>query len=874
MTHNEAKFGWASGSWAAFCRRPAGGMVPPMNRQAGSQSKGTRDYGPLSIAKQCNCGLELFADRKPPVGRQLFQGLPFNVGGPKRRKIYAGFGPSIKGKSPERIVIPIRRRAYNVIVAHTLIETAACEGEPVGRTVAEYVFTLADGSEHRAAIRERFEVGWFPLGWGHYPFASLPDQKDYKLDRFVGRWEETGRRQQEADQGWPRGYYLWNWRNPRPRQRIESLTVLPTPATFIVAAITTGHVDEFPFTREAGRDVKITLTRKADAQKPSTLEVEVDRGQATYVQALPAGNVKKFLEDDFKGWGQLQNPGASPAYCRVAAIPSATLTVRQDGKVLGRANWGQLRKRGRAAASEAVRLEVVDRGRNWVHTTVLDDETGRPVPCRIHFRTPEGVPYAPHGHHAHVNGNMGTWHIDVGGDVRLGQMSYAYIDGRCQGWLPRGDVIVDVARGYEYEPIRRRVRIEPGQRELTLRLKRWVHMKQQRYFSGDTHVHFLSTQGSHLEGQGEDVNVVNLLASQWGSLFTNTEEFTGSPSVSPDGWNIVYATQENRQHMLGHLTLLGLTEPVMPWCTGGPAEAEMTGALDTTMSDWADRCHAQGGTVVIPHLPTPNCEPATLIATGRADAVEILQHNPYNFIEYYRYLNCGYRLPYVGGTDKMTADVPVGVYRTYCYIPPDEPFTYESWCKALRGGNTFVSGGPMIRLTVEGRPIGSMIEMPGNGGTVEVEAAAESIFPIHTLQIVQQGRVAASTDDAAGSRSLRLKASIRVEENTWLAARCGGSGFTARPHHDGWRRGVMAHTSPVYVAVGGAYDLFSQPDAQYMLTLIEGGLSYVRDLAVLRRDDETTHHHGHAHHQAFLEEPFLQARAALHRRMHELGIPH
>ena len=92
---------------------------------------------------------------------------------------------------------------------------------------------------------------------------------------------------------------------------------------------------------------------------------------------------------------------------------------------------------------------------------MLDDETGKPIPCRIHFRSPQGVPYAPHGHHAHVNSNLGTWHLDVGGDVRLGQITYAYIDGRCQGWLPRGEVLVDVARGYEYEPLRRPVRIEP-----------------------------------------------------------------------------------------------------------------------------------------------------------------------------------------------------------------------------------------------------------------------------------------------------------------------------------------------------------------------------------------------------------------------------
>src|SRR5437773_1272893 len=82
------------------------------------------------------------------------------------------------------------------------------------------------------------------------------------------------------------------------------------------------------------------------------------------------------------------------------------------------------------------------------------------------------------------------------------------------------------------------------------------------------------THGSHRESQGEDLNVVNLLLSQWGSLFTNTEEFTGQPSIVRAHNNIVYATQENRQHFLGHLTLLGLKREVAPWCSDGPSEAE------------------------------------------------------------------------------------------------------------------------------------------------------------------------------------------------------------------------------------------------------------------------------------------------------------
>jgi hypothetical protein len=138
----------------------------------------------------------------------------------------------------------------------------------------------------------------------------------------------------------------------------------------------------------------------------------------------------------------------------------------------------------------------------------------------------------------------------------------------------------------------------------------------------------------------------------------------------------------------------------------------------------------------------------------------MLVHDMYCHIEYYRYLNGGYRLPLVGGTDKMTADVPVGIYRTYVRIPADEEFNYENWCRNLRLGRTFLSGGPILSFTVDGALIGDTVRLSG-GGTVEVQAEARSTLPVHTLEIVQDGRVVARrmkprgspTDSAGGCES-------------------------------------------------------------------------------------------------------------------------
>lgn len=814
-----------------------------------------QEYQPLDLTRFRNGGADLL--ESPPLGAQLFHGIPFDVG-----------STFVLPVATTRI--PVGSAARTVLFAHRLLESKLLEGGPLGAEVAEYAFCFADGREERVLIRERFEIA-MPLAWGQQPFAAVPDTKDGLIARWEGHWGHAGRRQTEVEPAHARAYFIWCWRNPSPDVAVDWIELRPKGPRFLVAGITLGQVDEHPLRREGSQPVRVELKDALDKE----LSVEVDRGVAAYTYPLPR-------HEGPPGWGEPLNRENSPAYADVAAAPSATLRVKVGDESIAEVRWRDLLER-RAVETPRARIAIVEEGRNWVETTVVDDATGRPLPCRVHFRSPQGVPYQPHGHHGHVNSNMGSWHVDVGGDLRLGQTSYAYVDGVCQGWLPRGEVDVDVARGYEYRPLRTRVTIEPGQRRLELRLTRLTDMNARGWYSGDTHVHFVSTQGGQREARGEDLNVVNLLLSQWGSLFTNTEEFTGEPLVSRDGKTIVWATQENRQHLLGHLTLLGLTKHVYPWCSDGPSEAEIGGALETTMAAWADACHEQGGTVVLPHLPSPNGEPAALIATGRVDAVEMIRSGTYEHLEYYRYLNAGYRLPLVGGTDKMSSEVAVGQYRTYVRIPEGEQFSYGSWCRNMRAGRTFLSGGPLLELSVEGRDIGDTVTLPRSGGTVEVAAVARSTLPVHTLQLVRgvPGQpdgcgyeVVAQTDEPSGSGELRLTARVPFAEHGWLCARVGGPNYELVKHNDVWQRGVFAHTSPIYVACGDDWRLADPAGLSYMLTLVDGALRYIRELAPIRRREIALHHHGEPDHQAWLERPFLQAVEALHRRMHEAGLGH
>ena len=83
----------------------------------------------------------------------------------------------------------------------------------------------------------------------------------------------------------------------------------------------------------------------------------------------------------------------------------------------------------------------------------------------------------------------------------------------------------------------------------------------------------------------------------------------------------------------------------------------------------------------------------------------------------------------------------------------------------------------------------------------------------------------------------------------------------------------MGHTSPVYVACG-EYDVCDRQTLSYMLTLLDGSVQYIRSRASLPRPGMITHHHGEADHEEFLERPFQEAIAAVHKKLHALGVAH
>ncbi len=299
-----------------------------------------------------------------------------------------------------------------------------------------------------------------------------------------------------------------------------------------------------------------------------------------------------------------------------------------------------------------------------VEFSLSDASTGQGVHARVHISGPAGEYWPPDGHQKNI---AVGWRLDVGGDVSISDKTYAYVTPTFTANLPPGEFAIEVRKGTEYLPTEQSFTVQRGAAEtVSLTLQRWVDMNARGWYSGDTHTHFLDEHSGMLELRAEDLNMLYVLATKWGELITDVERFSGAPSLlSTDNGVLVY-NEETRHGWLGHTILHGIGELVYPLSWGGPTEGVFRGGDYSPMAYQADRAHAQGGLVTWAHFPGPGGELAVDVALGKIDSVDLFTwgdafegrpsirgRDPASVAAWYRFLNCGFRLPASAGTDKM-----------------------------------------------------------------------------------------------------------------------------------------------------------------------------------------------------------------------------
>jgi hypothetical protein len=187
-------------------------------------------------------------------------------------------------------------------------------------------------------------------------------------------------------------------------------------------------------------------------------------------------------------------------------------------------------------------------------------------------------------------------------------------------------------------------------------------------------------------------------------------------------------------------------------------------------------------------------------ALGLVDSIDLI--SPFDdegaVFLYHRLLSCGLRLAATAGTDTFlsfshgpgVASNPPGWGRVYADLG-GRTLSLEAFKQAIRAGRTVVTNGPWLRFDVDGHGPGAVLDATV-GDRLTVTATVEGPGAEHLVLVGPDG-VLAEGDAGSG-----LRVETAVDGPTWIAAVARGGG-----HPNTLDASVLAHTTPVFVDVGG-----------------------------------------------------------------------
>jgi hypothetical protein len=368
--------------------------------------------------------------------------------------------------------------------------------------------------------------------------------------------------------------------------------------------------------------------------------------------------------------------------------------------------------------------------------------------------------------------------------------------------LPEGKWRLGVYRGLEYLPVFEEFEILPGQkRNQKIRLRRWVNMAKEGWYSGDDHVHLVRMTPAQNEllmtwARAEDVHVSNILRADELNEITFDQMGYGKNFRYQQGDYVLASGLEDSGceiHEQGHVIALNIKEPFR--------DASRYHLFDLMF----DAVHRQGGLVGYAHMAwaraviPPGMRAKTFgtwdatinVVRGKVNFLEILQFRNLGLEDFYDFLNLGYKLTASAGSDVPWGNT-IGEVRMYVFTGPS--FSADAWFTAMKEGHTFVTNGPMLSLTANAGIPGDEVRVARNA-KVRVRARAwapASIASPKTLEVVVHGQVVRSVESNDPSKpELQLDFPVQAGQSLWITAR-------ATSHN-----GAFAHTSPVYVMVDG-----------------------------------------------------------------------
>jgi hypothetical protein len=384
-----------------------------------------------------------------------------------------------------------------------------------------------------------------------------------------------------------------------------------------------------------------------------------------------------------------------------------------------------------------------------------------------------------------------------------------YADGVYRVAIPPAAYDVVATRGPEYRHLVRRV--EVGRSDITrveLRFARWRDLPAEGWWSGDGHVHIAREDAGDdpalSVSRAEDVHVANVLAmGNIGAPYFPQRAY-GPRGRSVRGDHHVVSGQEDpRTGRRGHTLHLNV------------AERHRDPDRYFLYHEAFTRLRAGGSVSGYAHVGSgwfgESAGLALDVPFGIVDVVEVLQADRLRLDPWYDFLNLGFRLTPIAGSDFPYIDL-VGTVRSFAHV--EGPLTPDAWFAAIRAGRTFVSNGPTLSLHVGSVTMGEELRIdPGERLSVRAEADLNpDLGTLERLELVVCGEVVST---AEGPGRIVMEHSFVPNAGCWVAARATGSNMT------------VGHTAPAYVLVGGADHTWHAPAVPALVDRMAG---VIRDL--------------------------------------------
>ena len=157
---------------------------------------------------------------------------------------------------------------------------------------------------------------------------------------------------------------------------------------------------------------------------------------------------------------------------------------------------------------------------------------------------------------------------------------------------------------------------------------------------------------------------------------------------------------------------------------------------------------------------------------------------------YYQLLESGIRIPPSAGSASGVLPNPVGYNRVYAHVEGE--FTYEKWWESLRAGRVFVTNGPLIRASINGKMPGHVFKSD-QPLTLQIALNLATREKIHYLEIVQNGKVKHEVLLSEVAKKRGKLPEVQFDESGWVLVRAvTNASETYR----------FASTGPFYVEIG------------------------------------------------------------------------